>query len=109
MRALDAAEVEADPLFEGRVDTVEEMLEQHVFRRDRGVGLELEHPVSVGLLAAGQRCRGRGDGSIHSLVGNPIVHVIRRMIADQTHPFSFAVPNTAMGETDVKNPFRAEE
>ncbi len=53
--ALNAPQIDADPLFERIVDLVEIMLEHHVFRRDGRVGFELENPVAVGVLASEQR------------------------------------------------------
>ena len=54
MRALDRAQIHGDLALQVRVHAVEEMLQQHVFGRDGGVGLELEHPVPVRLLPAQQ-------------------------------------------------------
>ncbi len=51
MRALDAAQIDADLAFQLEVRRLGEVVHhQHVFGRDRGVGLELVDPVPVRLL-----------------------------------------------------------
>ncbi len=52
MLALDLPQIDADPALQRRIDAVEEMLEQHIFGRDRGVRLQLEQPVPIGILPA---------------------------------------------------------
>ena len=60
MRALDAAQIDRDLALELGVDRLAaEVAHQHIFGRDGGVGLELEHPMAVRLLALEQRARGR--------------------------------------------------
>ena len=44
------AQVDADLRLQRWIDAVEEVLQQHVFRRDRRVRLQLEQPVPVGVL-----------------------------------------------------------
>ena len=62
MRALDAAQIGGDLGFERGVDRLGEIMpQQHVFGRNGGVGLELEHPMAVGALAREQRLRRRID------------------------------------------------
>ena len=62
MRALDAPQIDGDLGFEFGVDRLAEIVpQQHVFGRDGGVGLKLEHPVAVGLLAIEQRVSGGLD------------------------------------------------
>ena len=52
MRALDAAQIDGDLGFERGIDRLGEIVpQQHVFGRDGGVGLELEHPMAVRPLA----------------------------------------------------------
>ena len=59
MRALDAAQIDRDLALELGVERLAaEVAHQHVFGRDGGVGLELEHPMAVRLLAIEQRARG---------------------------------------------------
>ena len=49
--ALDAAQIDGDLALELGVDRLAEIVpQQHVFGRNGGVGLELEHPMAVGLL-----------------------------------------------------------
>ena len=56
MGALHAAQIVGDLGFELGVDGLGEIVaQQHVFGRDGAVGLELEHPVAVGLPIAEQR------------------------------------------------------
>ena len=60
MRALDAAQVDADLALQLEVRRLGEVVHhQHVFGRDRGVGFELEHPMPVRLLLGEERV-GRG-------------------------------------------------
>ncbi len=48
---LSGPKIDRDPALKLGIDLVEEMLEQHVLRGDGRIGLELEDPVPVGLLA----------------------------------------------------------
>ncbi len=58
VRALDAAQIDGDLGFERGIDRLAQIVpQQHVFGRDGGVGLELEHPMAVGALAREQRLR----------------------------------------------------
>ena len=58
MRALDAAQIGGDATFERRIDRFAEIVaQQHIFRRDGGVGLELEQKMAVGVLPREQRLR----------------------------------------------------
>ncbi len=59
--ALDRAQVRGDARLERRIDLVEIVLQQHIFGRNGGVGLELEHPVAIGALQAEQRPRAAID------------------------------------------------
>ncbi len=59
MRPLGSAQIRADLRFQPRIDTVEEMLQQHILGRDRGVGLQLEQPVPIRVLPA-QQCGAGG-------------------------------------------------
>ena len=53
MGALNATEIVADLGLEHGVDRLCEIVaQQNVFGRNRAVGLELEHPMAVGLLEA---------------------------------------------------------
>ena len=73
MGALDAAQIDGDLGFQRGIDRLGEiMAQQHVFGRDRGVGLELEHPMAVGLLQLGKRRRGAGDAAIEHVVRDPV-------------------------------------
>ena len=57
MGALDAAQIVGDLGFEHRVDRLAEIVpQQNVFGRDGAVGLELEHPMAVGLLQSSSAC-----------------------------------------------------
>src|ERR1700742_4372484 len=59
MVGLDAAQIDADLALELEVRRLGEVMdEEHVFRRDRRVGFELEHPRAARPLTADQR-RGR--------------------------------------------------
>ena len=65
MRALDAAQIDGDLRFERGIDRLAEIVpQQHIFGRDGGIGLELEHPMPVGPLAREQSIGRRGDGAI---------------------------------------------
>ena len=58
MVALDAAQIDGDLGFQRGVDRLAEIMpQQHVFGRNGGVGLELEHPMAVGALLREQRLR----------------------------------------------------
>ena len=69
---LAAAQIGRDPGFERCVDRLAEIVaQQDIFRRDRRVGLQLEDPVPIRLLARGQGiggfadCRVEGIGQRH--------------------------------------------
>ena len=65
VRALDAAQVVGDLAFLIAIFRLAEIvLQEEVFGRDRGVGLELEHPVAVRLLEGRQRIGGALDGAV---------------------------------------------
>ena len=65
VRALDAAQIDGDLRFERGIDRLAEIVpQQHVFGRNGGIGLELEHPMAVGPLAREQSVGRRGDGAI---------------------------------------------
>ena len=57
VRPLQAAQIDRDLRLEGRVDLAQEVLQDDVFGGDGGVGLELEHPVSVRALQLEQSSR----------------------------------------------------
>src|ERR1700722_952790 len=58
MRLLNAAQIDGDLLFQRDVDRLAEIMpQQHIFGRDRRVGLELENPMAVGTLLRQQRLR----------------------------------------------------
>ena len=62
MLALDAAQIDADLALQLEVVRLAEIVaQQDVFRRDGGVGLQLEDPVAVVALLAHQRLRGAID------------------------------------------------
>jgi hypothetical protein len=64
MFALYSAEIFGDLLLQIGVDRLAEiMAEQNILGRNGGVGLELEHPVTVGLLFLQQRVGRARDGS----------------------------------------------
>ena len=75
MLALDAAQVIADLPFELEVGRLGEVVhQQDIFRRDGGVGLELEHPMAVAALLLEQ---GRRRVAQHPLDGIvPLVTII---------------------------------
>ncbi len=83
MRALDAAQIDADLALELGVDRLGEVMpHQHVFGRDGGVGLELEDPVAVRLLPLEQRA-GRGlDVLFQSAVVSVLVIQCDRLVVD---------------------------
>ncbi len=58
VRALDGTNIPGDPRLEFRLDAAEIVLEQDELRRDRHVGLQLEDPMSVGVLQGDQRFAG---------------------------------------------------
>ncbi len=66
MRALDGAQVVADPALQLYVDPIEEMLQQHVLGRDGRVGFQLEHPMAIGALALQQRPAGARNGLVQA-------------------------------------------
>ncbi len=70
MVALDAAQIDRDLGLELTCDRlVEIMTQQDVFRRDGGVGFQLEHPVPIALATLQQCVAGRDDPSLqHGLV-----------------------------------------
>ena len=58
MVALDAAQIDRDFGFQRRIDRFAEIMpQQHVFGRNSGVGLELEHPMAVGRCCANSASR----------------------------------------------------
>ena len=62
MCALDAAQIGRDLRLERVIDLFAQIVpQQHIFRRDRRVGFELEHPVPVRALQTEQRLRRRLD------------------------------------------------
>ncbi len=63
MRALDLAQVHGDLRFQHRIDAIEVVLQQHVFRRDRRVRFQFEQPMAVVVLPPRQG----GAGTRHSL------------------------------------------
>ena len=66
--ALHAPEVDGDQPFEFEVRRLAaEMLQQHVFGRDRRVGLELEAPMPVAVLTGEERLRGLRDMTLQRL------------------------------------------
>ena len=69
MRALDAAQINADLRLQRRIDPVEEMFQQHVFRRNRRVRFQFKHPVPVALPPPCQGVGGGGDGVVQGTRG----------------------------------------
>ncbi len=67
IRALDAAQIDADPAFQLRVDPVEVVLQQDVLGRDRRIRLQLEQPVAVGGLPRAERGLGGVDGGLEGV------------------------------------------
>ena len=68
--ALDPAQVDPDLPLQREVGLLAQIVDQEdVFRRDRGVGLEFEHPVTVGLLALQERGGGGVDRPVQRRVG----------------------------------------
>ncbi len=64
--ALDAAQIDGDLRLELGIDRLGQIVsQQHVFGRDRGVGLQLEHPVAVRALQGQQRAGRRLDTALH--------------------------------------------
>ena len=62
MAALCTAKIARDLFLERRIDGFAEIVpQQHVFRRDRGIRLELEHPMAISLLLAKQSIQCGGD------------------------------------------------
>src|ERR1700730_15114636 len=67
MIALDAAQIDRDFGFERGVDRLRQIWPQRdVFRRDGCVGLQFEHPMSVGLLQSDERAACRLDAVVDS-------------------------------------------
>ena len=65
MRALDAAQIDGDLRFERGIDRLAEIVpQQHVFGRNGGVGLKLEHPMPVRPLAREQGIGRGGDRAL---------------------------------------------
>jgi len=65
MRPLDATQIDGDFLFERGIDRFAQIMpQQHVFGRDRRVGLELEHPMAVLTLLRQQRSGRAVDGPL---------------------------------------------
>ena len=65
VRALDAAQIDPDLALQLQVRRLAEIMdEQDVFRRDGGVRLEFEAPVTVLGLGRGERARRLGDARI---------------------------------------------
>lgn len=74
MSALHAAQVDADLVLQRGVDPVQEVLQQDIFRRDGGVGLQLEQEMPVRVLLRAQR-RGRAvDRCGQAIVGSGGIH-----------------------------------
>ena len=90
VRALDRPQIDADLRLQRRIDAVEEMLQQHVFRRDRRIRLQLEQPVPVRMLPPRQRARrparspraaSRPARSRSAAGSHPALRVLRRRAA----------------------------
>ena len=61
VRPLDALEIDGDFPLKLLVDRLAtKVAKQHIFRRNRRIRLELEHPMPVALLTLQQCLRGRG-------------------------------------------------
>ena len=70
MRALDAAQIDRDFLFEHGIDRLSQIMpQQHVFGRNGGVSFELEHPMAVGALARQQRIRRASNAPLQRVGG----------------------------------------
>ena len=64
---LDAAQIDRDLALDLGVERLAaEVAHQHVFGWDGGVGLELEHPMAVRLLAVDQRAGGPANAVLQS-------------------------------------------
>ncbi len=61
LRGLARAQIDSDLALQLLVDAVEIMLQQDVFRRDRAIGFQLEHPVAICVLTACERRGGAID------------------------------------------------
>jgi len=67
MLLLGAPQIDSDLAFDDGIRFAQEVLQHHVFGRDRRVGLEIEREVPVLALLPAQRGRGTIDGEIEIL------------------------------------------
>ena len=73
MLSLNAAQIDGDFAFQFEVGLLAEIMhEQHVFGRNRGVGLELEDPMAVRLLQVEQRLGRARDARLQRVQRNGI-------------------------------------
>ena len=80
--ALDSPEIDGDQPLEFEIGLfAAEMPEQHVFGRDRRVGLELEAPMAVAALEGDQRLRRTGNVAIERVRRRRSF----RMVQDDAH------------------------
>ncbi len=78
MLPLRRAQVDADLLLQRFVDAAQKMLEQHVFRRNGRIRLQLEDEMAVVALVRPQRRGGAVDRGGQAVLGGGDVHHLRR-------------------------------
>src|SRR5437667_5201652 len=110
MRLPHASQIDGDLRLERMIRLAEIMLQQHVFRRDRGIGFELEDPVTVPALLAYERAgrpfyagiKTRGSKLASALPGNPFRTTHQLFLIPC--PSSFQGEARRMGGSTVSEP-----
>ena len=70
MRALDTAQIHADLAFQLQVRRLRQVMHQeHIFRRNGGIGLEFIDPMPIGALLLEDRIRGGPNAAIQAKNG----------------------------------------
>ena len=105
MLGLAGAQIDGDLVLERLVDLVEEMLEEHVVGGNRGIGLELEHPVAIRPLQRLQTAprildRGRIAPSSHRRQHANAAGSIRSALTSDLEAFYHHLWSTARYVTD---------
>src|SRR3546814_3025448 len=98
--ALDGAQVVGDLGLDRaerrRVDLAQEMLQEDVFRRDGGVGFQLEQPVAVGALLGFQgRAHLAEDRKSTRLNSSTNAHLVCRLLLEKKK----TIPHTQENNT----------
>src|SRR6201986_122818 len=99
---LDAAQIDADLVLQLQVRRLRQMMhQQHIFRRDRGIGLELEHPMAIVALTVEQRL---GCAADRRFDGGPIVLFDADLVHRRHYTAARASANSAALWPDLTAP-----